>query len=122
MLVTEDEEQVRQMIRMILEMNGYQVLEARGGDEALAIFKEHEDQIDLVVTDVVMPQMSGRELAHALEVLHPGIKVLYMSGYTDDAIVRHGLLGREIAFIQKPFTPAALTRKVREVLDASVGD
>jgi CheY-like chemotaxis protein/two-component sensor histidine kinase len=117
-LVTEDEEQVRQMIRMILEMNGYHVLETGGGEEALAIYKEHEGQIDLVMTDVVMPQMSGRELAQSLEVLHPGIKVLYMSGYTDDAIVRHGLLDHEIAFLQKPFTPDALMRKVREVLDA----
>jgi PAS domain S-box-containing protein len=121
-LLTEDEEQVRQMIRKILEMNGYHVLEASGGDEALAIYKQHEGQIDLIMTDVVMPQMSGRELAQSLEVLHPGIKVLYMSGYTDDAIVRHGLLDQEIAFLQKPFTPDALMRKVREVLDASPQD
>jgi PAS domain S-box-containing protein len=117
-LLTEDEEQVRQMIRMILEMNGYHVLEATSGKEALAIYKEHEGQINLIMTDVVMPEMSGRELAQSLEVLHPGIKVLYMSGYTDDAIVRHGLLYQEIAFLQKPFTPEALMRKVREVLDA----
>ena len=117
-LLTEDEAQVRQMIRAILEMSGYQVLEASSGDEALAIYKQHEGQIDLIVTDVVMPQMSGRELAQSLELLHPGIKVLYMSGYTDDAIVRHGLLDQEIAFLQKPFTPDALMRKVRDVLDA----
>jgi two-component system, cell cycle sensor histidine kinase and response regulator CckA len=117
-LLTEDEEQVRQMIQMILEMNGYHVLAASGGEEALALYKQHEGQIDLIITDVVMPQMSGRELAQSLEVLHPGIKVLYMSGYTDDAIVRHGLLDQEIAFLQKPFTPDALMRKVREVLDA----
>ena len=117
-LLTEDEKQVRQMIRMILEMGGYHVLEAASGEEALAIYKQHEGQIDLVMTDVVMPKMSGRELAQSLEVLHPGIKVLYMSGYTDDAIVRHGLLDQEIAFLQKPFTPDALMRKVREVLDA----
>jgi PAS domain S-box-containing protein len=116
-LLTEDEEQVRQMIRMILEMSGYCVLEASDGEEALSIYKQHEGQIDLVMTDVVMPQMSGRELAQSLEVLHPGIKVLYMSGYTDDAIVRHGLLDQEIAFLQKPFTPDVLIRKVREVLD-----
>jgi PAS domain S-box-containing protein len=117
-LLTEDEEQVRQMIRIILEMGGYRVLEAAEGEEALTLYKQHEGQIDLVMTDVVMPQMSGRELAQSLEVLHPGIKVLYMSGYTDDAIVRHGLLDQEIAFLQKPFTPDALMRKVREVLDA----
>jgi PAS domain S-box-containing protein len=117
-LLTEDEEQVRQMIRMILEMGGYRVLEAASGEEALAIYKQHEGQIDLVMTDVVMPKMSGRELAQSLEVFHPGIKVLYMSGYTDDAIVRHGLLDQEIAFLQKPFTPDAVMRKVREVLDA----
>jgi PAS domain S-box-containing protein len=121
-LLTEDEEQVRKMIRMILEMNGYHVLEASGGDEALALYKQHEGQIDLVMTDVVMPQMSGRELAQSLEILHPGIKVLYMSGYTDDAIVRHGLLDQEIAFLQKPFTPDALMRKMREVLDAPQED
>jgi two-component system cell cycle sensor histidine kinase/response regulator CckA len=121
-LLTEDEGQVRQMIRIILEMNGYRVLEASGGEEALAIYKEHEGEIDLMMTDVVMPKMSGRELAQSLEVLHPGIKVLYMSGYTDDAIVRHGLLDQEIAFLQKPFTPDALLRKVREVLDAPRDD
>jgi PAS domain S-box-containing protein len=116
-LLTEDEEQVREMIRMILEMNGYHILEAASGEEALAIYKQHEGQIDLVMTDVVMSQMSGRELTQSLEILHPGIKVLYMSGYTDDAIVRHGLLDEEIAFLQKPFTPDALMRKVRAVLD-----
>jgi CheY-like chemotaxis protein len=120
-LLTEDEEQVRQMIRMILEMGGYRVLEAASGEEALTLFKQHEGQIDLIMTDVVMPQMSGRELAQSLEILHPGIKVLYMSGYTDDAIVRHGLLDEEIAFLQKPFTPDALLRKVREVLNAPHG-
>jgi CheY-like chemotaxis protein len=121
-LLTEDEEQVRRMTRIILEMNGYHVLEAGGGEEALSIYEQHAGRIDLVITDVVMPQMSGRELAQSLETLRPGIKVLYMSGYTDDAIVRHGLLGREIAFLQKPFTPDALTRKVREVLDAPPHD
>jgi two-component system cell cycle sensor histidine kinase/response regulator CckA len=121
-LLAEDEEQVRRMTRMILEMHGYHVLEASGGAEALAIYKEHEGQIDLIMTDVVMPQMSGRELAQSLETLRPGIKVLYLSGYTDDAIVRHGLLDQEVAFLQKPFTPDALLRKVRAVLDANDED
>jgi two-component system cell cycle sensor histidine kinase/response regulator CckA len=117
-LLAEDEDQVRRITRMVLEINGYRVLEARSGDEALSIYKQHQGEIDLLMTDVVMPQMSGRELAQSLERLHPGIKVLYMSGYTDDAIVRHGLLDQEIVFLQKPFTPEGLTRKVREVLDA----
>jgi PAS domain S-box-containing protein len=121
-LLAEDEEQVRRMTRTILEMNGYRVLEASSGDEALATYKQHEGRIDLVITDVVMPQMSGRELAQSLEALRPGIKVLYVSGYTDDAIVRHGLLDEGIAFIQKPFTPEAFSRKVREVLDAAPED
>jgi PAS domain S-box-containing protein len=117
-LLVEDEEQVRQITRVILEMNGYRVLEAANGEEALSIYKQHERQLDLVMIDAVLPQMSGRELAQSLETLCPGIKVLFMSGYTDDAIVRHGLLDHEIAFLQKPFTPDTLTRKVREVLDA----
>jgi CheY-like chemotaxis protein len=116
-LLTEDEEPVRRLTRVILEMNGYQVLEAAGGDEALSIYKEHQGRIDLIIADVVMPKMSGPELAQNLETLCPDIKVLYLSGYTDDAILRHGLLDREIAFLQKPFTAEALTRKVREVLD-----
>jgi PAS domain S-box-containing protein len=120
-LLAEDEEQVRQTTRTILEMDGYRVLEASGGSEALAIFKQHEGRIDLAITDVIMPQMSGQELAQSLKALCPDIKVLYVSGYTDDAIVRHGLLDEEIAFIQKPFTPEALSRKVREVLDAAPG-
>jgi CheY-like chemotaxis protein len=116
-LLTEDEEPVRRLTRVILEMNGYQVLEAAGGDEALSIYKQHQGRIDLIIADVVMPKMSGPELAQNLETLCPDIKVLYLSGYTDDAILRHGLLDREIAFLQKPFTAEALTRKVREVLD-----
>lgn len=121
-LLAEDEEQVRQIIRIILEMNGYRVLEATGGREALSIYKQHKGEIDMIITDAVMPEMSGRELVESLKTLHPTIKVLYMSGYTDDAIVRHGLLDQEIAFLQKPFTPEALMHKVREVLDAPPAD
>jgi PAS domain S-box-containing protein len=120
-LLTEDEEPVRRLIRTILEMNGYQVLEATNGDEALSTYSEHKGRLDLIVTDVVMPNMSGPELARTLELLSPGIKVLYLSGYTDDAIVRHGLLDQKMAFLQKPFTPDALLRKVREVLDRKNG-
>ncbi len=118
-LLTEDEEPVRRLTRRILELNGYQVLEAANGDEALSIYKEHTGQIDLIVTDVVMPKMSGLELAQSVKILRPNIKVLYLSGYTDDAIVRHGILDQKMAFLQKPFTPDALLRKVREVLDAT---
>jgi PAS domain S-box-containing protein len=117
-LLAEDEEQVRRMAQTILEMYGYRVLEASNGEEATSIFKERGDEIHLVLTDAVMPQMSGPELAQRLMTLRPDIKVLYMSGYTDDAIVRHGLIEHEIAFLQKPFTAEALIRKVREALDA----
>ena len=118
-LLTEDEEAVRRLTKTILEMNGYQVLEAASGDEALSIYKQDGEHIDLIITDVVMPKMGGRELAQSLLALSPGVKVLYLSGYTDDAIVRHGLLDQKMAFLQKPFTPDALLRKMREVLDAN---
>ncbi len=116
-LLAEDEDQVRRMTRKILEMNGYRVIEAGNGEEALLVYEEHKGRFDLVLTDAVMPLMSGRELAESLKFLDPNVKLLFMSGYTDDAIVRHGLLDDELAFLQKPFTPDALMRKVREVLD-----
>ncbi|HEY0764322.1 MAG TPA: response regulator [Pyrinomonadaceae bacterium] len=117
-LLTEDEDPVRRLIKTILESNGYQVLEATCGEDALALYKEHTGPVDLIVTDVVMPKMSGRELAENLKTVSPDIKVLYLSGYTDDAIVRHGLLDQKMSFLQKPFTPDALLRKVREALAA----
>jgi PAS domain S-box-containing protein len=120
-LLVEDAQRVRAVVREILEMSGYVVLEARHGAEALEISHRHAGRIHLLVTDVVMPQMSGRELAQRLATLRPEMKVLYMSGYTDDAIVRHGVLAAGIAFLSKPFTPDALALKVREVLDG-VGD
>ncbi|MGH7538528.1 MAG: response regulator [Gemmatimonadales bacterium] len=80
---------------------------------------EHDGPIHLLVTDVIMPEMSGRQLADRMKDRHPGLKVLFVSGYTDDAIVRHGILEPGISFLQKPFTPEALARKVREVLDAT---
>jgi PAS domain S-box-containing protein len=117
-LLVEDALRVRAVVREILEMNGYSVLEARHGAEAIEISERHRGPIQLMVTDVVMPQMSGRELAQRLQPVRPDMRVLYMSGYTDDAIVRHGVLGEGIAFLSKPFTPDALALKVREVLDA----
>lgn len=117
-LLVEDEEMIRKAAREILEVNGYRVLEAAGGDEALMICRGHTAPIQLLMTDVVMPQMNGRELAERLAPLRPELKVLYMSGYTDDAIVHHGVLEEGIAFLEKPFTAQALTHKVRELLDA----
>jgi CheY-like chemotaxis protein len=98
-------------------MDGYSVLKARDGEEALRVCEQHEGPIHLMVTDVVMPGMSGRRLAERLEPLRPEMKVLYISGYADNAIVRHGVLEPGLAFLQKPFTPSALARKVRQVLD-----
>jgi len=118
-LLVEDAQRVRAVVREILEMSGYVVLEARHGAEALEVSNQHPGVIHLLVTDVVMPQMSGRELAQRLATLRPELKVLYMSGYTDDAIVRHGVLAAGIAFLSKPFTPDALALKVREVLDGA---
>lgn len=117
-LLVEDEEMIRKSAREILEVNGYRVLEASGGGEALMICRGYKDPIQLLMTDVVMPQMNGRELAERLAALRPELKVLYMSGYTDDAIVHHGVLDEGIAFLEKPFTAKALTHKVRELLDA----
>ena len=119
-LLVEDEEIVRDMTQEILRMNGYHVLESSHGDEALAVCRQHKGPIHLMLTDVVMPQMSGRELAERLMPLRPEMRVLYMSGYTDDAIVHHGVLDEGMAFIEKPFTPNALARKVRESLDARI--
>jgi two-component system, cell cycle sensor histidine kinase and response regulator CckA len=116
-LIVEDHEQVRSVVSVILKGEGYRVLEAGGGDEALRIATEHSGKIDLLVTDVVMPKMSGRTLAERLNTTRPEMKVLYTSGYTDDTVVRHGVLEGDMAFLQKPITPRTLTRKVREVLD-----
>jgi PAS domain S-box-containing protein len=117
-LLVEDEEMVRNMTREILQESGYQVLEAQHGHEALLVAERHNGPIHLMLSDVVMPQMSGRELAEQLSPTRLEMKVLYMSGYTDDAIVHHGVLDEGMAFIEKPFTPNALTRKLREVLSA----
>ena len=116
-LLVEDEEGVRKLVRAILQRSGYRVLEATDGVEALRIATSHA-AIDLLLTDVVMPNMGGAETASRLRQLQPGLKLLYMSGYTDNAVVLHGVLRSEVAFVQKPITPAALLLKVREVLDS----
>jgi len=120
-ILVEDEASLRELIRECLEATGYAVLEARHGVEALEICERHEGPIHLLVTDVVMPQMSGRELGERVRALRPDIQVLYMSGYTDDAVVLHGVLAEDMAFLQKPFTAEALARKVRELLDQPTG-
>ena len=116
-LLAEDDDTVRRFTRLALETQGYVVLEGAGGDEALRVARAHPGPIHLLVTDVVMPGMGGRELAESLRVRHPGLKVLFVSGYTDDAVVRHGIVEATDAFLHKPFTPLALARKVRAVLD-----
>lgn len=120
-LVVEDEAEVRAIARMVLERYGYRVLEAGSGAEALRVCEGQEGPVQLLVADVVMPGMSGPEVARRLTRTYPELKVLYMSGYTDDAIVRYGVSERGTAFLQKPFTSEALARKVREVLDAPRG-
>jgi PAS domain S-box-containing protein len=116
-LVVEDEEEVRKLAVQILRRQGYTVLEASQGNEASHICEQHKGPIHLMVMDVVMPGMTGRELAKSLEPHHPEMQVLYMSGYTDNAIVHHGILEKGLSFLQKPFTLEGLVRKVREVLD-----
>jgi two-component system cell cycle sensor histidine kinase/response regulator CckA len=116
-LIAEDEEAVRVLTRLALQREGYTVLEARNGHDALEIAQHHAGAIHLLLTDLVMPKMSGRFLAEQLARLRPNVKVLYVSGYMDDAIIRHGLMMASTAFLQKPFSPDALAQKVREVLD-----
>jgi len=115
-LLVEDEDTVRNLCSRILGELGYQVIQARSGAEAVAV-AGRDDRIDLLLTDVVMPGMSGKELATQLVLRHPEMKVLFMSGYTDDAIVHHGVLDEGVSFIGKPYTPSALARKVRQVIE-----
>ena len=116
-LVVEDEEQVRDITVQILEAQGYNMLEASSGEVALALCAEYREEIHLLITDVVMPGMSGKDLADRLTLTRPEMRVIYMSGYTDNAIVQHGILQEGIDFINKPFMAGALAVKVRQVLD-----
>lgn len=116
-LMVEDDDLVYGLVQRTLKEVGYTLMEARTGSEGLSIARQHQGKIDLLLTDVVMPQMSGRELAGQLQTIHPEMKVLFMSGYTNDVVVRHGLLTTKNEFLPKPFSSGQLTAKVREVLD-----
>ena len=117
-LLVEDEEELRKLTQTVLEASGYQVLTAHNGSDAVRLCSEYAHEIHLLFTDVVMPKMSGRELVEKVTLARPGIKVLYMSGYTDDTMLRHGIQDAETNFLAKPFTPATMTVKVRGVLDS----
>jgi CheY-like chemotaxis protein len=121
-LLVEDEESVRGLVRGVLEKGGYTVLEASRPADALVTCRQYEGPIHLLLTDVVLPQMSGPEVADRLQIMRPETRVLYMSGYTGDAIVHYGVLERGVPFVEKPFTPDQLARKVREVLDAPLSE
>jgi CheY-like chemotaxis protein len=116
-LVVEDEESVRRLARRALEASGYSVLQAASPLEAIEIAAGYPDRIDLLLTDVMMPELTGRQLADRLTASRPGLNVLYMSGYAEDAIVHHGRLDPDTAFLQKPFSPETLSHTVRAVLD-----
>jgi signal transduction histidine kinase len=118
LLLVEDEAPVRQVFTRSLESRGYRVFAAANAMEALELYAQHRDEIDLVVSDLVMPGMSGRDLVDRLHAIDPRLRVLYVSGYTDDGVVLHGVLESKLPYLQKPFTPLALANKVREVLDA----
>jgi two-component system cell cycle sensor histidine kinase/response regulator CckA len=117
-LLVEDDDQVRAIARVILRKHGYEVIEARHAGEALLLCEQHPGTIHLLLSDVVMPQMSGPELAKRLANVRPEMKLICISGYTDDSVLRHGVLDVQIAYLQKPITPETLARKVREVLDS----
>jgi CheY-like chemotaxis protein len=117
-LLVEDEPLVRGLAIRVLREQGYNLLEAANGMEALSVAQEHaNEKIHLLLTDVIMPQLGGKELADRLKKLRPNVEVLFTSGYTDQAILQRGLLNPDFAFLEKPFSPSGLVRKVREVLD-----
>jgi two-component system, cell cycle sensor histidine kinase and response regulator CckA len=119
-LIVEDDDSLRKLAKRSLQPHGYRILAAENGEDALRVSKENEGPIDLLITDVVMPKMGGKEVAERLQPLYPNMKVIYMSGYTDGTIVNHGVLAPGLNFFEKPFSPEGLARKVREVLDKQI--
>jgi CheY-like chemotaxis protein len=119
LLVVEDEPSLRHLAKGVLQGKGYTVLTAPNGQDALRVASEHHgESISLVVTDVIMPRMGGKVMAEWLKTSFPDLKVLFTSGYTEDAIAHHGVLDKGVEFLPKPYTPESLDRKVRELLDA----
>ena len=116
-LVVEDDTEVRRLIREILSARGYRVLESTKGEDAVRMVRSFADPVHLVVADVILPETSGPEVVRRVKEWKPGIRALYISGYTHDAVLRHGLMESGVTFLSKPFLPEALARKVREVLD-----
>lgn len=116
-LVVEDEASLRKMVKRILSNHGYTVIVAGHGEEALRIIHDYDNPIDLVITDVIMPRMGGKELSDRIQSLNDTMKILFMSGYTDQSIVHQGVIDPGVFFIQKPFTQQSLLKKVRDVLD-----
>jgi CheY-like chemotaxis protein len=121
-LLVEDDNEVRDVATRILRRNGYRVLEACNGADALRVCEAENSPVDLIVTDIVMPEMGGSELAQRIRETQPDARILFTSGYTEDAVMRQSFLGDGEAFIEKPFTPATLARKAREVLDSNGGN
>jgi DNA-binding NtrC family response regulator len=121
LLLVEDDSAILNLAKGILEHQGYTVLAAQTPGSALTLLEQHDAPVHLLITDVVMPEMNGKDLQKKITALAPGIKTLFMSGYTADVIVHHGILDTEIHFLQKPFSIRTLMRKVREVLDADEG-
>ena len=121
-LIVEDDDGLRKFAQKVLLQHGYRVLDAENGEDALRVIQAHEGQIDLMITDVIMPKMGGKKLAERLQPLYPQMKLIYMSGYTDNAILHHGVLAPELNFLEKPFSPESLARKVREALDQEIVD
>ena len=116
-LIVEDDDSLRKLAHKALQQHGYRVLTAENGEDALRVGEAHDGSIDLLLTDVIMPKMSGKDVVKRLQPLYPHMKVIYMSGYTDNAIFHHGVLEPELNFFEKPFTPEELARKVREILN-----